>query len=100
MRAARGALSTRGAAGVDNLHMQFMFSTWLTFHWDTSPLNDVAWATVAEVEGGEEVRTARGALSTRGAAGVDNSHMRVMFSTCPTSHREMSALKSRLHRNR
>ena len=42
VRAARGALSTRGAAGVDNLHIHLMSSTWLTSHWDTSPLNDVA----------------------------------------------------------
>ena len=32
-------------------------------------LNDVASMTVAAVEVGEEVRAARGALSTRGAAG-------------------------------
>ena len=50
MRPARGALSTRGVAGVDNLHMSPMFLTCPTFHWDTSPLNDVAPRTVAEVE--------------------------------------------------
>ncbi len=53
---ARGALSTRQAAVVDNLHMECITSTCPTSHWDTSPLNDVAWATVVEVErrrGGE-----------------------------------------------
>ena len=56
VRAARGALSTRGAAGVDNLHMPRMFLTCPTFHWDTSPLKDLAQLTVAEVEAGEKVR--------------------------------------------
>ena len=55
-------------------------------------LNDVAPQTVAEVERGEEVRAARGALSTRGAAGVDNLHMPRMFSTCATSHWDTSPL--------
>ena len=50
MRAARGALSTIGAAGVNNLHMRVMFLTCPTSHWDTSPLNDVAKQTVAVVE--------------------------------------------------
>ena len=54
VRAARGALSTRGAAGVDNLHMRFMFSTCPTSHWDTSPSNDLASMTVAEVEVGDK----------------------------------------------
>ena len=45
------------------------------------------------------MRAARGALSTRGAAGVDNLHMQYMVLTCPTFHREMSALKSRLSMN-
>ena len=61
MRAAQRALSTRGAAGVDNSHMDCMFLTCPTSHWDTSLLNDLARATVAEMEGGEEVRVARGA---------------------------------------
>ena len=55
-------------------------------------LNDVAPETVAEVEGDEEVRAARGALSTRGAAEVDNSHMPLMSSTLPTSHWDTSPL--------
>ena len=55
-------------------------------------LNDVAPSTVAEVEGGEEVRAARGALSTMGAAGVDNLHMPPMSLTCPPSHWDTSPL--------
>ena len=50
-RAAQGALSTRGAAGVDHVHIFFMSFTCPTSHWDTSPLNDVASRTVREVEG-------------------------------------------------
>ena len=49
VRAARGAPSTRGAAGIDNLHMWNMSLTCPTSHWDTSPLNDVAPPTVTEV---------------------------------------------------
>ena len=68
MRAARGALSTRGAAGVDNLHIWLMFLTCATSHWDTSPLNDVAPLTVAEVERIEEggTRSAQHEGSGRG----------------------------------
>ena len=101
MRAARDTLRTKGATGVDNLHMEPMFLTCPTFHWDTSPLNDEALWTVAEVEGGEDVRAGtRRAQHGGGAAGVDNSHIKAMFLTCPTFHREMSALKSDLSKNR
>ena len=72
--------------------MPSMFLTRPTSHCDTSPLNDVAPQTVVEVEEGEEVRAARGALSTRGAAGVDNLHMVFMFSTLPTFHWDTSPL--------
>ena len=55
-------------------------------------LNNEAPLTVVEVEEGEEVRAARGALSTRGAAGVDNLHISRMSFTCPTSHCDTSLL--------
>ena len=53
MRAARGAPSTRGAAGIDNLHMWNMRYL-LAVLVDQAPpscwLNDLAPKTVAEVE--------------------------------------------------
>ena len=46
------------------------------------------------------MRSARGALSTRGGAEFDNLHISRMSLTCPTFHREMSALKPYLWANR